>query len=526
MGMFFTLLYLLIGYLSPGVLFGSLAAYHIEIVVAAVAVIVSVPALLESNLLRQPQILAIAGMTFAVFCSLAASGWLGGAPSAVYDFLPNVFLYFLIVLHCKTRRHLQLIILTLLIACVFVTFQGWLALRANDANSLYIYAQGIGEGKQILRIRGLSFISDPNDFSQVLVSLLPAMFFFWKKGSGLRNAAFVYAPLVFLVFAMYLTHSRGAIMALLVVIIVAGRRKIGTIGALVAAGAMFAVSSAAGWSGGREISVEAGADRMEAWAIGLQLIRSHPIFGVGFLRFSDYYVITAHNTIVVCAAELGFVGLFFWVLFVFCSIRYGVMLAPVKVKKTSGTEYPDSLASHPEGSHTQATHTQGSNTQSQHPQIAFAQPSIPFAPPQPLLAGADAYRIVSPPTGMIDGRSDSAPREPGARSAISRLPLYLLGTAEAEDGPQQEAEIRRLAGLMVIILSGYLAAGWFLSRAYVMTIYIYGGMTQVLFQMAVNRGFAPPTMKLTRLLWMSAVISVGLLTLVHIILRLKSLMPG
>ena len=37
------------------------------------------------------------------------------------------------------------------------------------------------------------------------------------------------------------------------------------------------------------------------------MLKSHPLFGVGFGNFADYSDHTAHNSIVVCAAELGLV---------------------------------------------------------------------------------------------------------------------------------------------------------------------------------------------------------------------------
>ena len=68
-------------------------------------------------------------------------------------------------------------------------------------------------------------------------------------------------------------------------IVVVLRRKIGTVPAAVLAGTLFAVSLAIGWSGGRDVSMEAGADRLDAWSTGIQFIRQHPLFGVGVGAF-------------------------------------------------------------------------------------------------------------------------------------------------------------------------------------------------------------------------------------------------
>ncbi len=75
MGLFFTLLYIATAYLSPSELFGALAPYHLELIVAAIAFLFSIPSF-PTGLLRQPQMLAIAGMLMAVFISLLLTGWL------------------------------------------------------------------------------------------------------------------------------------------------------------------------------------------------------------------------------------------------------------------------------------------------------------------------------------------------------------------------------------------------------------------------------------------------------------------
>jgi O-antigen ligase len=42
------------------------------------------------------------------------------------------------------------------------------------------------------------------------------------------------------------------------------------------------------------------------------MFRSSPVLGVGFQNFTDRHDLTAHNSFVLCFAELGAVGYFFW----------------------------------------------------------------------------------------------------------------------------------------------------------------------------------------------------------------------
>ena len=332
MGFVFTLLYILTAYLSPKLLFGTLAEYHIEIILALLALLTSIPNLSGSQILRAPQTFAVFGMGFAVVASLAATGWFGGAPSALYEFLPDSFAFFLVVLNCRTRRRLQMVVLTLAAASAYVIVQGWTALRNGEVVSPWLYDQGY-EGNHIMRLRGLAIVNDPNDFAQVLVSLIACTFLLWRPHKALWNTIAVVLPCSFLFWGVFLTHSRGALLATMAVIAISVYRKFGIIPAGIMAGATFALSTALSWSGGRDINVQSGEDRMDAWSTGLQLIKSHPIFGVGYRNFTDYNEITAHNTIVVCAAELGFLGFFFWVLFVVSSVREGLSLRTRKSKR-------------------------------------------------------------------------------------------------------------------------------------------------------------------------------------------------
>jgi len=142
--------------------------------------------------------------------------------------------------------------------------------------------------RKVLSAQGPGLINDPNDLGQLTVCVIPLMFIFWQRKRRLRNTLFVILPVCILLFGTYLTHSRGALIALLAVAIVAARRRIGTAPALLAAGVLFVVAMAIHFTGGRSISADAGEDRTALWSEGLQIIKAHPVFGVGFGGFGDY----------------------------------------------------------------------------------------------------------------------------------------------------------------------------------------------------------------------------------------------
>ena len=122
------------------------------------------------------------------------------------------------------------------------------------------------------------------------------------------NVFVVLVPAAVLLWATYLTHSRGGLIALAAVTLLASRKKLGTAPSTILAVVFVFGMLALDFTGGRGISAVDGADRLEAWASGLEMFKSSPLFGIGFNNFADLNGITAHNSFVLCLAELGLLG--------------------------------------------------------------------------------------------------------------------------------------------------------------------------------------------------------------------------
>jgi hypothetical protein len=273
--------------------------------------------------------------------------------------------------------------------------------------------------------------------------------------------------------------------ALLAVLLFAARRKIGTIPAAVIAGGGFVASMFLGWSGGgRDVSMSEGAGRMEAWATGIDLLKSHPLFGVGLNRFSEFFYITAHNTIVVCAAELGMFGLFWWTMFVLPTIRDAAVcsasktVAPVEDDSFS---YDRALGVRREP----AAELRWRETED-----AAAESSVG-------VMVAEENRTMATPAHLV---------------------------TEKEEEKLAPEEIQRISRLMLFSVIGYFVAGWFLSRHIIMTLFIYGGMVQVIYRMALAQDLVPPRMKVFKVVQYSAAGAVGLIFVVYLMLRFQHLM--
>jgi len=243
---------------------------------------------------------------------------------------------------------------------------------------------------------------------------------------------------------VFLTHSRGALLALIAIAIVSMRRRIGTLPSFLLAGILFAAAMALNFTGGREISAEQGADRTSLWSQGLQIFRAHPFFGVGLNRMPDFTDVhlTAHNSLVVCAVEIGFIGLFFWCIFLLSSMRDALAVAsPINVKESDKVHSANPVF-HEETSH--------------------------------------------------------------------------LETIDVN-------EINHLGRIVVLSFTGFLVTAWFLSRSFVLTFFLLGGIAEVVFQLALERGMISPRLPLPRVLRSSGFLAIALILAMYVLIRVVNL---
>lgn len=312
-GLWFTLLYIVTSYLGPADQSLQLATYHIEVWIAIIALVASLPNFVRSRMLRLPHTYFLAAVIVFAFVSNVMNHWVGGGILALQTFLPNVIVFFLLLANCTSARQLRLLLTTLVLLALFLASRAVLAytLFRSPTNPLLLY-QPLGEDIYLIRVRALSFLKDPNDFAQFLISVLPFLWLAWRPRHAVRNLFVTTLPTLGLLVTVYLTHSRGAMIALAIILILLLKGKLGTVSSAGLALVAFASMLVLNFGGGRVMSFSEGTERLEAWSAGLEMLRSSPLFGVGFGRFTDYYSHTAHSAFLLCAAELGVIGYFFW----------------------------------------------------------------------------------------------------------------------------------------------------------------------------------------------------------------------
>jgi O-antigen ligase len=174
----------------------------------------------------------------------------------------------------------------------------------------------------VRRLRGLGELNDPNDLGQALVSALPLLIIGHRPRSWRWLLLVLPVPVGAILWAVILTHSRGAMVALLGIVFVwsverylkrvAGLAKI--VGAVALLLAMIVSLK-------MNLLDESARGRVDAWSAGLEMLRFQPIWGVGMGFFTDHHSYVAHNSYVQCFAETGIVGYVLWLSVVLATLR-------------------------------------------------------------------------------------------------------------------------------------------------------------------------------------------------------------
>jgi hypothetical protein len=103
------------------------------------------------------------------------------------------------------------------------------------------------------------------------------------------------------------------------------------------------------------------------------------------------------------------------------------------------------------------------------------------------------------------------------------LPEELFPKATKKIEEIDKEDVVTLGRLILLSFTGFLVAGWFLSRAFAMTLFLLGGMAEVAYEMALQRGMIAPRMRLGKVAWYSLGLSIGLVLAMYVMLRIVNL---
>lgn len=283
----------------------------------------------------------IGAFVFVMALSTALSGWAGGAAYAANAFMPSMFLYLMVLFNVTNLRRLKITAAVAALAMTgaaamsiysyhtgwhqkdLVFRQGSALLDQNNAEEIAGPRPDVSEevvpaletsGWYLWRIRGMGTLHDPNDFSQMMVAVLPMLWALWARRRWLLNTVLILLPTAVMGYGIFLTQSRGAILGLGAMVLFGIRKRLGLMRTMIVMGILAVAGILVSTMTGRAYSSQeqSAGDRVEAWSIGIEQLRAHPLFGIGFDNFTNINALTAHNSFVLAFAETGLIGFFLW----------------------------------------------------------------------------------------------------------------------------------------------------------------------------------------------------------------------
>ncbi|WP_158883354.1 O-antigen ligase family protein [Rhodanobacter sp. L36] len=257
-----------------------------------------------------PQFLILPAFLMTLMLSEVFNHWTGGALEQLSSFGPTMIIFFVLAAAIAHSRNRVPVTFAVIALCSMV-----LALHSVDQKQYGVGWTGMGMIEDG-RVQYVGIFNDPNDLGLLFVTALP-MTVFLSAGGGFLRRIFWLAGAALLLYGIYLTNSRGALLAVLVVggIYIWYRRGMMTAGALSVVG-LIVMQMLSSRMSELDSDEESANGRVDAWYEGLHMFLSQPVFGVGAGNFTDYNYLTAHNSFVLVLAETGIVGFTLWLAFV------------------------------------------------------------------------------------------------------------------------------------------------------------------------------------------------------------------
>jgi putative inorganic carbon (HCO3(-)) transporter len=321
------LLFLGLLYLRPEDIWPALGEARLTLVISLIAMFAW---LINGLLVRERFRLHLpAVQAFLIFLVVAVGSTLiagsGALAEEAMEILKLLVLFVLMVhlLNSEKRVHGTMMALVLFSAIL-------------GARTLWQFQQGeaLVQSDGAVRALGTGIFSDPNDLALAMAMAVPMAL---GIGLGLgravphqqwitRGVSLLCVPIF--VGTLYVTDSRGGMLALGAALFLYFRRQLGRIGILLGALAVLALFAAGpARMGNMSAQEESAAGRIDAWRVGIEMLVSSPIWGVGKGQFTEWHDLTAHNSFVLCFAELGTAGTMAWLALFYFIFRDGRLLA-------------------------------------------------------------------------------------------------------------------------------------------------------------------------------------------------------
>jgi O-antigen ligase len=191
-------------------------------------------------------------------------------------------------------------------------YRGMLHLAALQNIVQTTYNSETGQPTVLIRLCGIGLFNDPNDFSLVLVVAM-VLCVYGLDQPQLGRARFLFlGPLAILGYALFLTHSRGGVIAATGAMLVFLPARFGWRNTLPLACLLVPVLILSFWGRATHVDITNPEDtfqtRLELWNGSLDQFCRAPLFGIGQGALLDELGQVSHNSYLHAYTEMGLLG--------------------------------------------------------------------------------------------------------------------------------------------------------------------------------------------------------------------------
>ncbi|MEH6625342.1 MAG: O-antigen ligase family protein [Motiliproteus sp.] len=290
-----------------------------------------------------PQHWMLLGLIPFIVVSAFLNGWgMFGIEQSQKLLVSSIIPLFLFSACVNSYKKQHILMWVCMVAAVLMLHNGYTQRQDPYAFGWAGNSHYVGEG----RITYLGFFSDPNDMGMLFVMLMPFVVYFYAIGGGVKKLLML-GVLAGLGYGIYMTDSRGTLLGAIALIsmyflISYGGARLILISILSAPILATLLSSFRGISA----SGSSAQGRLDAWYDGIQMLIHNPLFGIGMGNFVDVHGLTAHNSYVLIAGELGVPGYSLWGGALVFTVYVSYMI--LQSRKAKKSEDSDELIQPPE----------------------------------------------------------------------------------------------------------------------------------------------------------------------------------
>ena len=266
----------------------------------------------KKKLIRSPQDKFVAMFFVAIMLSSLTLFWISNVIDTFIHVLKTGTIYYFIAIVVDSKVKLERAVWTMIVLMAIVGFLGVLHYHGIIIPGYHVTW---AEDRQVWRLSGVGMLSSANDIAYSMALVVPFALGLLIQAKSFTGRIGGLILLIISLYTIYLTGSRGGQIALTICLFTWGyfwtksRKRRKQIVIIAALGVLAVISAQA--TGYREDASAMG--RVEAWSAGWEMLKSHPIIGVGKEQFREYHKVDSHNSYVRAAAELGLIGLYAFV---------------------------------------------------------------------------------------------------------------------------------------------------------------------------------------------------------------------